>query len=226
MKGICYMEEIEESALYNYLSFIFHELKNPLTSVYSLNELLYLKLDQLNTEEVKIFLGKIKKQLIVLDKRMDETQDLLKIKSKKLVLKKEVVNIKELLLDVTTEAESNIDLKTKDESIYVHLDKLETKRALFYFFVLLEHYSKANTTMKIVSKKEKVVIKIQNLVNSIEKDIDVLLNNFYPEFLGNKKLENKMRSGFYICAFIVKLHGGEIKYNKRAGALEIYFPKK
>ena len=143
----------------------------------------------------------------------------MKLDSEGFVLKKERINITELVLQLVAgaytemeEAEMIPDIDIPEEADYAEIDKMQFGRAFMNLLTNAVKHNASGTRIKISMKKKLgyLMIKVIDSGESIEPALAQHL--FDPFVMGDESRNSRGGSGLglSVSAKIIKMHGGEL----------------
>lgn len=207
-------EMYEQSQRYNkmqreFINVAAHELRTPIQPILGLSNVLLSKKGDI--EQYKDLLDVVNKSAKRLQKLTENILDLTKIESQSLQLKKQRINLNEIILTVIAEYNNQIkNVKNlgisfipKDD-IFVEVDRLRISQVFD----------------NILSKDDDVVVSIQDTGAGIDAGI---LPKLFTKFVS--KSEKGIGLGLYISKSIIEAHGGKIwaKNNSDGKGATFYF---
>ena len=213
--NILLKETKKEQKLYQSLSKLTHELKNPITVCKGYLEML----DKNNNRNVNKYLPIISSEIERALEVINDFSSLSKLKT----LNKEEVDLN-LLLEETIEVLTPLFRKNKDtlvlntieDELYISLDYTKIKQVLINIIKNSLEAKKEKEPIKV----EVSVKKFTNLVKIIIKDNGIgmskdTLEKIYEIFYTTKNNGNGL--GTVLCKEIVSLHNGELNYKSTLG---------
>lgn len=213
--NILLKETKKEQKLYQSLSKLTHELKNPITVCKGYLEML----DKNNNRNVNKYLPIISSEIERALEVINDFSSLSKLKT----LNKEEVDLY-LLLEETIEVLTPLFRKNKDtlvlntieDELYISLDYTKIKQVLINIIKNSLEAKKEKEPIKV----EVSVKKFTNLVKIIIKDNGIgmskdTLEKIYEMFYTTKNNGNGL--GTVLCKEIVSLHNGELNYKSTLG---------
>ncbi len=201
------------ATLGTFVSFVSHELRNPLSVIQ--NSIYYLKSHiQVDNPKIEKYFGIMEDEVAIAQKIIDDFLNFTKGRSLELSL----VNINDLikkvidLISIPDNIKVNLDLRKEFPDIKVDGDYIQQ--------VLINIINNAIQAMpqggelKISSRKEEefIIIDISDTgIGIAEKDLDRLFEPFFS------KKEKGTGLGLVICRFLVERHKGKIKVESKPG---------
>jgi two-component system sensor histidine kinase VicK len=202
-----------------------HELRNPIQPIVGLSEILLSKNGSI--EQYKEHLEIIRKNAKRLRRLSEEILDVTRIESRSLHLKKEVINLKELISGITNEYEGQIKNKDRsntsvdivfvsdDHHIFVEGDKARLSQVIDNLLNnALKFTKQGSICVKITkvskdigysAKNEEVLVSVRDTGIGIEPEISQrLFTRFATTSFEGTGL------GLFICKSIIGSHGGKI----------------
>ncbi|MGB7638906.1 MAG: HAMP domain-containing sensor histidine kinase [Nitrososphaeraceae archaeon] len=231
-------EMYEQSQRYNkmqreFINVAAHELRTPIQPILGLSNVLLSKKGDI--EQYKDLLDAVNKSAKRLQKLTENILDLTKIESQSLQLKKQRINLNEIILNVVAEYDNQIkNVKNlgisfipKDD-ILVEVDRLRISQVFDNILSNAIKFTKegGNVTITIQrdnkenNKDDDVVVSIQDTGAGIDAGI---LPKLFTKFVS--KSEKGIGLGLYISKSIIEAHGGKIwaKNNSDGKGATFYF---
>jgi two-component system, OmpR family, sensor histidine kinase VicK len=231
-------EMYEQSQRYNkmqreFINVAAHELRTPIQPILGLSNVLLSKKGDI--EQYKDLLDVVNKSAKRLQKLTENILDLTKIESQSLQLKKQRINLNEIILTVIAEYDNQIkNVKNlgisfipKDD-IFVEADRLRISQVFDNILSNAIKFTKegGNVTITIQrdnkenNKDDYVVVSIQDTGTGIDAGI---LPKLFTKFVS--KSEKGIGLGLYISKSIIEAHGGKIwaKNNSDGKGATFYF---
>jgi len=212
---------MQEKMQKEFINIAAHELKTPIMPIMAVSEMIESKL--LNGKK-KIFLDSRGAQIVIrnakkLEQLSQDILDVTRIESNTLSLKKQTVNIKEminaLLQDFDDQLiESGITVNLNlEEDIYVEVDKGRINQVIANLLSNAIKFTE-NGVITITTRKQYnmhndagfATVNIKDTGSGIDQE--VLSNKLFTKFA--TKSEKGMGLGLYISKNIIEAHGGKI----------------
>lgn len=177
-----------------------HDIKTPLTSIINYVDL--LKQENIQNEKAKEYIEVLDNKSQRLKKLIEDLVEASKASSGKIKINKEVLNVKELLNQVTGEFEDkfnsrclNIISKLPEETVYIKADSRYLYRVLENTYSNVAKYAEENTRVYIdciLEEKNTVAIYVKN----ISKDeLNISADELMQRFVRGDKSRNTEGSG-------------------------------
>lgn len=177
-----------------------HDIKTPLTSIINYVDL--LKQENIQNEKAKEYIEVLDNKSQRLKKLMEDLVEASKASSGNIKINKEVLNVKELLNQVTGEFEDkfnsrclNIISKLPEETVYIKADSRYLYRVLENTYSNVAKYAEENTRVYIdciLEEKNTVAIYVKN----ISKDeLNISADELMQRFVRGDKSRNTEGSG-------------------------------
>lgn len=177
-----------------------HDIKTPLTSIINYVDL--LKQENIQNEKAKEYIEVLDNKSQRLKKLIEELVEASKASSGNIKINKEVLNVKELLNQVTGEFEDkfnsrclNIISKLPEETVYIKADSRYLYRVLENTYSNVAKYAEENTRVYIdciLEEKNTVAIYVKN----ISKDeLNISADELMQRFVRGDKSRNTEGSG-------------------------------
>jgi two-component system sensor histidine kinase VicK len=193
-----------------------HELRTPVQPVLSLSEVLSSKKG--NIEEYHEYIDVIVRNAKRLRRLADDILDVTKIESQLLQLKKEGINLNEMILNVLTDYQTQIKkmndnvklvfVSAKDNNIFVDADRERLFRVFDNLLNNAVKFTKEGTVTITTEKKEdskEVVISIKDTGIGIDPK---LFPRLFSKFA--TKSHQGTGLGLFISKGIIEAHGGRV----------------
>jgi len=193
-----------------------HELRTPVQPILSLSEVLSSK--KRSIEEYHEYIDVIVRNAKRLRRLADDILDITKIESQLLQLKKEGINLNEMIQNVITDYQTQIKkmndnvklvfVSTKDNNIFVDADRERLFRVLDNLLNNAVKFTKEGTVTITAEKKEdskEVVINIKDTGIGIDPE---LLPRLFSKFA--TKSHQGTGLGLFISKGIIEAHGGKV----------------
>lgn len=231
-------EMYEQSQRYNkmqreFINVAAHELRTPIQPILGLSNVLLSKKGDI--EQYKDLLDTVNKSAKRLQKLTENILDLTKIESQSLQLKKQRINLNEIILTVIAEYNNQIkNVKNlgigfiRKDDIFVEVDRLRIFQVFDNILSNAIKFTKegGNITITIQrdnhenNKDDDVVVSIQDTGPGIDAGI---LPKLFTKFVS--KSEKGIGLGLYISKSIIEAHGGKIwaKNNSDGKGATFYF---
>ncbi len=206
-----------------FISIVSHELKTPITTIKGYTQLLKKILRGKNNENEIKYIEKMDSQVNRLTGLVNDLLDVSKIQTEKLDLNKEKFLIYDLVKNIVEDMQQiskhKIILEGKVRK-KVFADNYRISQVLMNLISNAIKFSpkKDKIIVTTVSDKESVTISVQDFgIGIAKKDQDKVFGLFYQT--GTKKQHHLsgLGLGLYICADIVKRHGGNIWVESKKG---------
>lgn len=177
-----------------------HDIKTPLTSIINYVDL--LKQENIQNEKAKEYIEVLDNKSQRLKKLIEDLVEASKASSGNIKINKEVLNVKELLNQVTGEFEDkfnsrclNIISKLPEETVYIKADSRYLYRVLENTYSNVANYAEENTRVYIdciLEEKNTVAIYVKN----ISKDeLNISADELMQRFVRGDKSRNTEGSG-------------------------------
>lgn len=213
----------------DFITIASHELKTPVTILKGYFQILEKSLD--SNSQALGFTNKIEEQINRLSDLITDLLNVSDIQSGKLELEKKKIRIDKLINGVVKDTQvlmKNHCLIVENKlTKEVVLDEYLIKIVLSNLILNAQKYSPKSESIIIRTKNNQkgfVVIEVQDKgIGIAKRDQDKIFQKFYQV---NTKIRNS-HSGFgmglFICAEIIKKHGGEIKLESEKGKGSTFF---
>lgn len=213
--NILLKETKKEQKLYNSLSKLTHELKNPITVCKGYLEML----DKNNNKNINKYLPIISSEI---DRALEVINDFSSLGKLKAITKEEVDLY--LLLEETVEVltplfrknKDSLILNTTEDELYISLDYTKMKQVLINIIKNSLEAKKEDEPIKVEISVKKTInwVKIIIKDNGIGMSKDTL-GKIYEMFYTTKNNGNGL--GVILCKEIVSLHNGDLNYKSTLG---------
>ncbi|MGL6104518.1 sensor histidine kinase [Romboutsia sp.] len=217
----------EEKLKREFVSSVSHELKTPITVINGYAE--GLRSNILDNEEDKnYYIDVICEESEKMGVMVNDLLDLYKLESNTFKIKKEKVNLEDLIKKIVKKYElilnnREIKINLKLEEAYVLGDKIRLEQVVNNLLDnAINHTTKEKIIdINIVFAKENVILTIYNTGENIpEKDLDKIWYSFVRLDKARSRAENRVGLGLAIVREIVTLHNGEYLAQNRVKGVE------
>lgn len=208
-KYITDIRRLEESAK-ELVANVSHEFKTPLTLIRGNIE----NMQDGTVEPTYEAYERIINHTKYLERLVNEILDLGKYQTGKVTLKKELLDLNQLLSDITRDMSSISEVKNiklvydnkNDSPKIVNLDYLKMKQLITIFIDNAIKYSHNNTEVKVILDGTKITI-LDNGIGMTEEQKEKMFDRFY------QVSPNKNGNGLGLCIakYIIDLHGLDVK---------------
>jgi PAS domain S-box-containing protein len=207
-----------------FISMASHELKNPITVLQGMTQLLKRQLNLQGLHEATVFLAKMERQIKSLTRLIDELLDVSKIQAGKVEYAYQDV----VLDDVVREVAETLQQMHPTHVIVVHgasnIHILGDKERLGQVFTNLMsnaiNYSPqaGAIDIDITTSQDKVTVRVRDYGVGISKqDQSKIFDRFYRASDSHQKKVSGLGMGLFIAAEIIKRHDGEITVESEEG---------
>ena len=214
----------------NLLRAVSHDLRTPLTAIYSASSILRNKKKMLTEEQQDVMLKNIEEDSEWLVRMVENLLSITRINNEKIKIEKTSVILDELIDSVMTKflnrhPEQKVTIDIPNEIVVVSVDPILIEQVLMN---LLEnavfHAENMNhIILRVFASERKVIFEIADDGCGIRED---MLKDIFGGTYGtqNNSADGKKRNagiGLSVCATIIKAHDGEISAENRkdGGAL-------
>lgn len=206
-----------------------HELRTPLTIIQAKQELLLQEPESKvidKSEEINLTLKETRR----LTKMIKELMTLARADSNQYELNRELINIDELIKEVTIPYKDYAGIEEKKVILDLQYEKeisLDKNKISQLFIILLDNAIKYTTegdtiTIKTYSKDGKCNIEVQDTgIGISDEGLERIFDRFYREDKARSRETGGTGLGLSIAHTIVKAHGGSIKavHNETKGSI-------
>ncbi|MCX7904475.1 MAG: HAMP domain-containing histidine kinase [Caloramator sp.] len=199
----------------DFIANVTHEFRTPLGIIKGYAEALYD--DLVPEEEKKEYIGEIIEEVERLNKLVNENLTLSKIESGSITLKREKINLKDVLLDIIDKVKiikGNREINLNGDDIEAFIDSEYFEMAILNIISNSIKHTKDDGKIEIkIYKDDKIKISIKDDGEGIDKEhLPYVFERFY-----RVKEKGVGGLGLSIAREIIKLHGGEIFVNSELG---------
>lgn len=204
-----------------FLNMLSHEIRNPLaTAILSLSLLNSVNENSVQATKAK---GTLKRQLKHLSCLVDDLLDVTRIKTNKININKEILDINELVQNVVTDHKSqyskkevNLQLESSSSPLYIEADNVRITQALDNLLNNSVKFTQnGDTTILKVERDEnkfEVVISIKDTGIGIAPELQPYLFDPFMQVDNSMERSNGgLGLGLAIVKGMVELHGGSVK---------------
>ena len=214
----------------NLLRAVSHDLRTPLTTIYSASSTLRSKKNMLTEEQQNTMLKNIEEDSEWLVRMVENLLSVTRINSDEIKIKKTPVILDELVDSVMTKfltryPEQNVIVDIPEDIVVVSIDTLLIEQVLINLLENAVFHAKNMTCISfhVFSLGQKVIFEIADDGCGIEENkLEHIFSGTYDgkEVSGDTKKRN-FGIGLSVCATIIKAHNGEIsgENRKSGGAL-------
>jgi signal transduction histidine kinase len=208
------------------VSNISHDIRTPLTSVIGYSESLENNVYE-NEEDKKRYISIIRKKALYMEKLLSELLDYSKLESGCFVIKKQRVDLAELLREILIEylpalqenmMEFNVDIP--EGPVLADIDKDEISRVVRNLLDNAFKYGKDGVVIEVslTDDQDNLYIKFKDGGNGIKREnLEFIFERFFREDKSRGTEDGGMGLGLAISNEIVKLHGGQISVDSEPG---------
>jgi two-component system phosphate regulon sensor histidine kinase PhoR len=214
-----------------------HELKTPISTIGLSSEMLLRSDFSNDPEKLKRYAGIIFKENKRLENQVERVLNVAKLDEEELVLKKEKMDIHELLV----EAKENFDINQLEQGgkIQIHLgasqheimaDPVHVTNVVYNLLDNAVKYCENNPEIHVNTHNEKKGIVIEFVDNGIgmkREDMKMIFDKFYRVPTGNLHNVKGFGLGLYYVKLIVEAHNGKIEVKSKVGegtTFTVYLP--
>lgn len=214
-------QEIQKN---DFLAVASHELKTPITSIKAYTQLLAKTYERTDNEFLKNALGKIEIQVNKMTKLVIDFLKLSKIESGKLQLNCEIFDINKLVREEASDMQMvSVNHKIvimEDQPVNISADKERIAQVINNFL---------NNAVKYSPDDKQIVIKIEQSAGMVTVSVtdngigikpdehDKIFERFYRAKANTNTSFSGFGIGLYICAEIIRRHGGKIGVRSEEG---------
>jgi PAS domain S-box-containing protein len=207
-------QEIQKN---DFLAVASHELKTPITSIKAYTQLLAKTYGDTDNELLKSALGKIENQVNKMTKLVIDFLKLSKIESGKLQLNSEIFDINKLVREEAADMQmvsANHKILIREEKpVIISADRERIAQVINNFL---------NNAVKYSPDDKQIVIKIEQSAGTVTVSVtdngigikpdehDKIFERFYRAKANTNTSFSGFGIGLYICAEIIRRHGGTI----------------
>ncbi len=201
---------------------ISHDLRNPLAIIYGYVETLQIKGGALTEQERNTYIQTILKSLNRLKKLVGELFELSRLESHHIQLKKEQVNVRELLSDIqekyrmiASKSEIDLEIEGLDQAlpnVYADLSLIERVFQNLIDNAIKFTPSGGKISLNITGSQDEVKISVCDTGMGIpEEDLPHLFDRYYTRNRSDKKEQTGTGLGLAIVKKILELHERSIQ---------------
>lgn len=208
----------------DFVGYVTHELKTPITSLSAFIQLLQGYHTKTGDKKSQFLLAKAAGQLDRLTNLLSSFNQVYKAQTGMLALHKEVVDLYELVRETvemfqytTTTHMINIEGNVKKP---ISIDKERVRQVLINLLINAIKYSPAADTIVVKCKEEthSIVVSIQDFGPGIPKDVQAKIFERFFRVRNNQQYNAKgLGLGLYIASEIVKAHKGKLWVESEEG---------
>lgn len=201
-----------------------HELKTPLTSLKGYVQLLHKRCDKYEDNSVMLFLGKIERQIDKINLLVQDLLDVTKIEAGRLTYYKEEFDINELAREIIDTMQYTTDkhaIVRRGQALHkTYGDRDRIGQVLVNLLSNAIKYSPQSRNIEVnIQSKDKIIeICVRDYgVGIPDESQSHIFDRFYRANGTKEKTFPGLGLGLYICAEIIKRHGGKIWFTSESG---------
>lgn len=200
------------------LSDITHDLKTPITTVAGYVQALNDGMVE-DPEKQKQYLESIRKKSLEMSEMITLLFNYVKLDSEGFDLKKERINITELVLRLVAGAYTDMeeagmisDIDIPEEVDYAEIDKMQFSRAFTNLLTNAIKHNEAGTSIKISMKKKLSYLVIKVMDSGERIDLELAQQLFDPFVMGDESRNSRGGSGLGLSVSkkVIEMHGGNL----------------
>jgi PAS domain S-box-containing protein len=224
-------ERKQEEILKNdFLAVASHELKTPITSIKAYTQLLAKTYEKTENEFLKSALVKMENQINKMTKLVSDFLNISKIESGKFQLNIESFDLSKLVTEVASDIQLvsvNHNILVKEtEPVFVHADRERIAQVITNYLNNAVKYSPDNKqiTVKIQSTGKYVTVSVADKGIGIrQEEHKKIFDRFYRAEANTNTAFSGFGIGLYICAEIIRRHGGETGVKSTEGKGSVFY---
>ncbi len=213
-------ERDKEKMRANLLRAVSHDLRTPLTTIYSSSSALLENYDEFSDEQRKNMIGGISEDSLWLYRMVENLLSITKLDSGKVKIIKTETVLDELVDSVLVKfakryPEQTVEVDIPDEFISIPMDALLIEQVILNILENAVQHAKGMTYLKfkILTTPAKAIFEIKdNGCGIAEHRLKDIFSGVYTtqSNISDRK-KNNAGIGLSVCASIIKAHGGDIK---------------
>lgn len=213
-------ESEKERMRANLLRAISHDLRTPLTTIYSSSSALLDNYDEFSDEQCTRIIKGISEDSLWLSRMVDNLLSITKLGSENLDIIKTDTAIDELVDSALVKfakryPDQKVDVTLPEEFVFIPMDPLLVEQVIINILENAVQHAKGMTklSLKVFTISDKAIFQIKDNGCGIAQDrIQHIFDGFYSGE-GNSSDNKKHNAGIglSVCESIVKAHGGDIK---------------
>lgn len=214
----------------DFISMVSHELKTPLTSVTSYVQVVKNKAVQNSDATSAGMLERAGKQLSKMARLINGFLNVSRLESGRIHMDFQVFDLSVLIKEVEEETAATISshpvVFTPANNIWINADREKISQVFNNLISNAVKYSPAGSTINVASSadKDQVIISVQDKGTGISNDdLPRLFERYYRVQEADKNHIAGFGIGLYLCAEIIKLHGGKIWAESSPGEGSTFF---
>jgi len=207
-----------------------HELKTPITSIKAYTQLLAKTYEKTDNEFLKNALVKMENQINKMTKLVSDFLKVSKIESGKFQLNLETFDLSELVQEISGDIQMvsvNHKILVKETGpVFVHADRERIAQVITNFLNNAVKYSPDNKYISVTIEQMKNSVTVSVIDNGIGVRPDEhkkIFERFYRANANTNTAFSGFGIGLYICAEIVRKHGGEIGVKSEEGKGSVFY---
>ena len=221
------VERDKERMRANLLRAVSHDLRTPLTTIYSTSSALLEKYDEFSGEQCRNMIKGISEDSQWLYRMVENLLSITRLDSGNVKILKTETMLDELVDSVLVKfakryPNQTVDVDIPDEFILIPMDALLIEQVMLNILENAVQHAEGMTklSLKVFTKSGKVIFEIKDNGKGIAgHKIKEIFKGVYNDALDDKRTNAGI--GLSVCASIIKAHGGDIKAEnlKGGGAL-------
>lgn len=214
----------------DFISFVSHELKNPLATIKGFAQLVIHSSKKNKYERVEEFAAEINNQSDRILELINDLLDITKIEIGKFTYQNDIFNFDELVKEVITHQKiifpnRNIKMVGRTNNV-IFADKYRIRQVIVNLLTNALKYSPETkgVILRLRSKKESILMGVRDYGIGIAKDEQArIFDRYYRTKSVQRKRSEGLGLGLYITNQIVKHHRGKIWVESRMGKGSTFF---
>ncbi len=214
-------KKLDEESKNHFIATLGHEMRNPLASLLSLVEV--LKFKAVSKTEHENILNSMEKNVLSMERMLDDVLDISRITKNKIVLKKEVIQARKVLKEAANVVESRItdkeqcfSLKLPGKNIMIEADPIRMGQIVTNLLNNASKFTEPGGTIELLSELEKkdeghmLVIKVRDTGVGLAEDEILRIFEPFTQINPDRSLTGSIGLGLTLAHDLVKLHNGTI----------------
>ncbi len=215
-------KRLDEETKNHFIATLGHEMRNPLASLLSLVEV--LKFKAVSKTEHENVLNSMEKNVLSMERMLDDVLDISRITKNKIILKKEVIQARKVLKDAAnvvepriSDKEQRFSLKLPQKNVMIEADPVRMGQVVTNLLFNASKFTDIGGTIELLSELEQgdsghvLVIRVKDTgIGLAEEEIARIFEPF-TQINPDRSLTGSIGLGLTLAHDLVKLHNGTVQ---------------